>query len=64
MRWRDFRLWEKVAIVVLGLWFTLGWFVAGLFPNPRLFMDAPYLVIFGTISLLTVIGWVLRRLGH
>jgi len=64
MRWQDFPIWEKGAIVVLGLWLTAGWLVAGFFPNPRLFIELPYMLIFGTMAALGLTGWLLRRLGH
>jgi hypothetical protein len=68
MRWADFRPWEKVAIVVIGLWFTLGWFVALLFPNPIQAWALPFEVMLaaGALiwALLTVTAWVLRKLGH
>lgn len=68
MRWADFRPWEKVAIVVVGLWVTLGWYVALHFPNPGQVWAMPFVVLLaaGALiwALLTITAWVLRRLGH
>lgn len=64
MHWADFRPFEKVLIFVLGLWYTLGWFVAFRLPEPHLFMAIPVLLIGATLGILSATSWVLRRLGH
>lgn len=68
MRWHDFSGWEKAAIVLLGLWFTVGWFFALQFPNPTKVWAAPFVIMFagGAVIwiVLTFMAWVLRRLGR
>lgn len=62
--WGRLSRGTKIAVVFVALWLIIAPFLAGHFADPVLFLNAPWLILFGLMVVLTVIAWVLRRLGH
>ena len=65
MRWRDFGSLEKVLVVLLGAWWLFGaWAAAALgFRDPWLIVGAPIALGFVLMGALSLMVWLLRRLG-
>lgn len=57
-----------MLVVFTLLWLLIAPFLAGYFPEPLLFINAPFLVMLIGAAILwvvfTAVAWVLRKLGH
>lgn len=62
--WDRLSRGTRITVVLVILWLIASPFLAGHFADPVLFVNAPWLILFGLMVLLSVIAWVLRRLGH
>jgi hypothetical protein len=64
MRWSRLSRATKITIVLVVLWLIVSPFLAGHFADPVLFLNAPWLILFGLLVLFPIMAWLLRRLGH
>lgn len=62
--WGRLSRGTTVIVVLVVCWLVVSPFLAGHFADPVLFMNAPWLILFGLMVLLPIIAWALRRLGH
>lgn len=52
----------KVLAVLVIVWLIVAPFIAGWFPSPGFLLNAPWLLLFGAIVLLSMLAWVAKKL--
>lgn len=54
----------KALVIFVVLWLVIAPFFAFRSRDPILFFNAPWLIVFGLMVVLSALTWILKRLGH